>query len=75
MNETFNIKEVAEYLKCSISGIRNLVRSKSIPNFRVGNRLYFKKSSIDNWIRNQEITNMQNTECDTKIKPLESEVC
>lgn len=75
MNETFNIKEVAEYLKCSISGIRNLVRSKSIPNFRVGNRLYFKKSSIDNWIRNQEITNMQNTEYETKIKPLESEVC
>lgn len=35
MNEAFDVKEVAEYLKCSISGIRNLVRNKKIPYFRI----------------------------------------
>ena len=35
MNETFNIKELSEYLKFSISGIRNLVRSKKIPYYRI----------------------------------------
>lgn len=74
MNETFNIKEVANYLKCSISGIRNLVRNKNIPFYRVGNRLFFKKSSIDLWIDKQEKNNMQDTICETKIKPLENEV-
>lgn len=35
MNDTFNIKEISEYLKCSISGIRSLVRNKKIPYFRI----------------------------------------
>lgn len=35
MNETFTIKEVAKYLKCSISGVRNLVREGKIPFYRI----------------------------------------
>jgi len=35
MNDTFSIKELSLYLKCSISGIRNLVRNKKIPYFRI----------------------------------------
>lgn len=34
-NEVFNVKEVAEYLHCSISGIRNLVKNKNIPFYRI----------------------------------------
>ena len=74
MNETLNIKELSKYLKCSVSGIRNLVRDKRIPYFRVGNRLFFKTSSIETWISNQEINNMQKSEYEAKIKPLEREV-
>ncbi len=74
-NETFNIKEVAKYLKCSESLIRNLVRKKAIVYFRVGNRLYFKKSSIDKWITQQEVNNILDSAVDEiKIKPLKSEV-
>ena len=73
-NETLNIKQVAEYLNCSVSTIRNLVRSKSIPIFHIGNRIYAKKSSLDLWISNQEFNNMQDTEYKTKIKLLKSEV-
>lgn len=42
-NEVYNIKEVAKYLKCSISGIRNLVRNKQIPNFRIRKSIIFQK--------------------------------
>lgn len=54
----FNVEEVAKYLKCSISCIRTLVRKKEIPYFRIGNRLNFNKESIDIWIHNQEIQNL-----------------
>lgn len=74
MNETFNIKEISEYLKCSSSLIRKYVRNKSIPYFRVGNRLFFRKETIDLWIQNQELQNMQQETYDKKIKPLEREV-
>ncbi len=52
--EILNIKEVASYLHCSISLIRNLVRSGEIPYFRLGNRLFFKKETINFWISNNE---------------------
>ncbi len=74
MNDTFNIKELAEYLKCSESLIRKYVRNKSIPYFRVGNRLFFRKETIDLWIQNQELQNMQQDTYEKQIKPFESEV-
>lgn len=74
MSETYNIKEVSQYLKCSVSGIRNLVRNKSIPYYRIGNRLFFKKESIDLWIQNQEETNMYHVTNELQIKPLLKEV-
>ena len=73
-SETLNIKELGIYLRCSVSGIRNLVRERKIPFYRIGNRLFFKKSSIDLWINNQEFSNMQECNYKTKIKPLKREV-
>lgn len=57
-NIIFNIEELAQYLKCSVSCIRSLVRKKKIPYFRIGNRLNFNKVTIDTWIHNQEIQNL-----------------
>jgi len=53
MEEVFNVKEAADYLKCSQSTIRKLLRNKSIPSYRVAQRIFFKKSLIDLWINNQ----------------------
>lgn len=69
-NIVFNVEEVANYLHCSVSCIRSLVRSKSIPYFRIGNRLNFNKNSIDNWISNQESQNMQCEKDTIQIKRL-----
>ena len=53
MEDVFDIKELAEYLHCSESTVRKLVRKKEIPSFRVAYRIFFKKSLIDLWINKQ----------------------
>ena len=49
-----NVKELAEYLHCSVSTIRNLVRNNEIPYFRVGVKICFRQSAIDRWIYERE---------------------
>lgn len=66
--EIMNVKEVAEYLKCSESKIRNMVRDKQIPNFRIGSKLNFNKETINRWINGQEIRNIQNDNSENLAK-------
>ena len=44
--DIMNVKELAKYLKCSESAIRNLVRSNSIPYFRIGVKINFNKVTV-----------------------------
>ena len=53
--EIFDVKEVANYLKCSCSAIRKLVNTNGIPYYRVGSRILFRKVSIDDWVSQQEL--------------------
>lgn len=53
MNEIFDVKELTRYLHCSDSTVRKLIKNREIPNFRIANRIYFKKALIDIWIQNQ----------------------
>ena len=57
--DVLNIKELAEYLHCSIMSVRRMIYNKEIPYFTIGNRYFFKKASIDNYISNCEMQNMQ----------------
>ena len=74
MNDTLDIIELSIYLKCSVSVIRKLVRNNGIPFFRIGNRLSFRKESIDLWIKNQEMKNFQDKTYELKVMSLKSEV-
>ncbi len=49
-----DIKEVAKYLKCSEAFIRKLTYSEKIPFFRIGRRILFKQSKLEEWISNNE---------------------
>ena len=49
-NELMNVQQVAEYLTLSVQTIYGLVHKMEIPNAKLGKRLYFKKSEIDDWI-------------------------
>jgi len=68
--EIMNVKEVAEYLNCSQSSIRNLVRDKKIPVFKINSKLNFNKSAIDNWVHTQELMSLQTEEYTSSIKAL-----
>ena len=68
--EIMNVKEVAEYLNCSQSSIRNLIRDKKIPVFKINSKLNFNKEAIDNWIRSQELMSLQPQETNTNIQAL-----
>jgi excisionase family DNA binding protein len=49
-NELMNVQQVAEYLTLSVQTIYGLVHKMEIPNAKLGKRLYFKKSEIEDWI-------------------------
>lgn len=53
-DKIMNIKEVATYLKCSEAFIRKLTYSNSIPSFRIGRRILFRLSRINDWILDNE---------------------
>ena len=52
--EIMNAQEAAEYLKISYWLIMKMVRESQIPAFRCGNRVLFRKSTIDSFILAQE---------------------
>ncbi|PIC71531.1 excisionase [Sporosarcina sp. P16b] len=47
---TLTAQETATYLGVSLDMIYKLAREKSIPNIRLGQRLLFKKDSLDRWM-------------------------
>lgn len=50
--EILNIKELSEYLHCSISCIRKMIYENKIPFFRISNRYMFNRTIINRWITN-----------------------
>lgn len=50
-----DIKEVAEYLNCSISTIRKLIYNNEIPYFKICSKYYFDLNVINKWIINRHI--------------------
>lgn len=68
--EVMNVKELAEYLKCSESSVRNMVRDNKIPVFKINSKLNFNKEAIDNWIHTQELMSLQSEKFSTSIRTL-----
>ena len=64
--EIFNVKQVAKYLNCCDSTIRNLVKNNTIPFFRIGTKLNFSKEAVDIWLHNQQVKNIQPKEIEVK---------
>ena len=49
-NEYINIKELAEILSLSIPTLYVYVHNRKIPCYKRGNRLYFSREEINNWL-------------------------
>ncbi|SHM22765.1 helix-turn-helix domain-containing protein [Flavobacterium xinjiangense] len=49
-NDPMDIKDLATYLKMSVSAIYKFTSTDTIPHYKNGKRLYFKKEEINQWI-------------------------
>ena len=49
--DTLNIKEAASFLKLKINTLYEKTSQKSIPHFKKGNKLYFYKKDLEEWIK------------------------
>jgi excisionase family DNA binding protein len=50
LNDPMNIKELAAYLKMSLSAIYKFTSTDTIPHYKNGKRLFFKREEINEWI-------------------------
>jgi excisionase family DNA binding protein len=48
--QLFNIKEAADYLKLAVQTIYSYTSQGTIPFFKKGKRLYFRKTDLDYWL-------------------------
>ena len=46
--------EISEYLRLSDRSVRRLIAEEGLPASRVGSRLRFRRSRVDEWMRRQE---------------------
>lgn len=49
-DEHFNIKQLAEFLKCSKVSVHNY-KHKGMPFYRIGRKILFKKSEVLNFMK------------------------
>ena len=54
MEQLLKISEAAEMLRISKSQIYSMVSSQRIPHVRIGARILFKESRLDEWVSMQE---------------------
>ncbi len=59
-NNVCGIKELSNYLDISVSEVRKLTRAKMIPHFRLGNRIKYRLTEIEKWIKQLEETEGKN---------------
>lgn len=56
-DETFDVKGAAAYLRVSNWTIYDMVRTKTIPHFRIRSRVFFRRRELDQWISQQQTQN------------------
>jgi hypothetical protein len=52
--ELFTVEETSQFLKCSKQALWNWRKSGILPSYRLGNRVYYKKSDIFKKLIKQE---------------------
>ena len=61
-SETFSIQEAADYLKLKITTLYEKTSRKLIPHFKKGNKLYFSRLELEDWIRNGKVQTQEEIE-------------
>lgn len=58
-----NTRELALMLDISQDRIRHLVSARNIPHYRQGNRIFFKKSEIEDWQLQHRVPTNDEIQC------------
>ncbi len=53
--DILNIREAASFLKLKIATLYEKTSLKVIPHFKKGNKLYFKRKELEEWIRSGKV--------------------
>jgi excisionase family DNA binding protein len=53
--DTLGLKEAAELLKFKITTLYEKTSRKLIPHFKKGNKLYFKRAELEEWIQKGKV--------------------
>ncbi|MUG43449.1 helix-turn-helix domain-containing protein [Paenibacillus woosongensis] len=52
--ERMTVEEMAKYIGASAVKVYAMVRANEIPHYKIGAKILFRKSTIDQWIAEQE---------------------
>lgn len=55
--ERMTVKDAAPYIGASEYKLREMVREKLVPAYRIGSKIMFRKTTLDQWIEQQEAQN------------------
>lgn len=55
ITEVLNLNQAAEYVSLSKSAIYKKTSERTIPHFKRGKKLYFKRSELDDWLTDTRI--------------------
>lgn len=60
--DILNIREAALFLKLKITTLYEKTSHKVIPHFKKGNKLYFKRKELEEWIKTGKVNTKQELE-------------
>ena len=57
--EILTIEEAADYLRLSVFTLREKVRLRQVPFYKVGGAVRFRRSKLDRWIDRNEVATVE----------------
>ena len=54
--EILDVKQAADFLRLKITTLYEKTSEKTIPHFKKGNKLYFKRDELQDWVQQGKVT-------------------
>jgi len=62
--DILDIHQAAEFVKKKVNTLYEMTSSKTIPHFKKGNKLYFKREELEQWLSEGKVKTMQEVQQD-----------
>jgi excisionase family DNA binding protein len=54
--EILDVKQASDFLRLKITTLYEKTSEKTIPHFKKGNKLYFKRDELDTWVQEGKVS-------------------